>query len=201
MIGDLAGPELMPMDIDMDANLLIPDVALPAPKALLKDGKTSKTQVSQQLSKIAASECGKQNCSAWLLIIVAHIRNMCLTCQINLIYGNPCIDIDCGWCSSCCHDTPPDPHPHLLPVPSISDDPQSPIEDDLDKTPKWQWLTRKDLIIAAQRLMTAACHIWLLPPVHEEAAFLSYTCFLTDTDIKNITCDLHLVSLKEVLVN
>jgi len=204
-IGDLACPNLMPMDIDIDTHLSIPDVSeltLQALKVLLKNGKF---QVSWQHSKIAASDCRKQICSAWLLIIAVHIRNVCITCQINLIYGNPCINIDYGHCSSCCHDTPPDPHcltSSVAPLSDIQDkDIESAIEDGLDKILKWQQLTRKDLMLVTHQLIEAACHIWLSPPMHLEAGFLSFTCFLTKIDIKNIACDLHLVASKEALAN
>jgi len=74
-------------------------------------------------------------------------------------------------------------------------------DNNLDKTPKWQRLTHKDIVIVTHQLNTAAHHIWLSPPMRQEAGFLSYTCFLTETDIKNIAHNLHLVLLKEALAN
>jgi len=59
-----AGPDLMPMDIDVDACISISNASqqiLSVPKALLDHSKAGKCQVSRQHSKIAASERGSRS--------------------------------------------------------------------------------------------------------------------------------------------
>lgn len=48
-----------------------------------------------------------KSCISLLLAISAHVRKMCITRQINIVYGNPGFKQDCGRCSSCAPESIP----------------------------------------------------------------------------------------------
>jgi len=199
-LGIAMGPE--PMDIDIDNGSSMPNQKNSvAPQEALKNGRIAKSRSSIPRLKTRLTKSGKPICTSRLLIIAAHLRNVCITRQINLIYGNPCIDIDCGHCSSCSPDSPPDPCPLISSsLADLSDmlAPES-IINESDKTPKWQRLTWKDYPLVIDPLWQAAWHIWLSSPMLPEASFLSVTCFLSKANIKNIVQDFHPLLSKDVL--
>ena len=195
------GPE--PMDIDIDNGSLMPNQKNSvAPQEALKNGRIAKSRSSIPCLKTRLTKSGKPICTSRLLIIAAHLRNVCITRQINLIYGNPRIDVDCGHCSSCSPDTPPDPRPLIPSSPANLSDmsaSESVIINESDKTPMWQRLTRKDYPLVIDPLRQAAWHIWFSSPMRPEANFLSVTCFLSERHIKNIVQDFHLLLSKDNL--
>lgn len=155
-----------------------------------KNAKKSKKSKSTAL-QVALAAPGKRHCMAVRLVIAAHIRKVCITRQLNIIYDNPGVLEDCGRCSSCNPDLLPEPRP--LPPVASPEALQLP-----DKTPSYMKLTGNDIEYVTKELEKAARALWTSER-HPDALLLSSRCFFSPATIKKVTHNFHLVISKDTL--
>jgi superfamily II DNA/RNA helicase len=84
----------------------LPGLSIPAQVGKSKGG-LKKTK-SAETTVLPHPAPGKRSCASLPLILAAHARQLCITRQINMIYGNPGVNRNCGQCSSCVVHAIPD---------------------------------------------------------------------------------------------
>ncbi|THH04411.1 hypothetical protein EW146_g10187 [Bondarzewia mesenterica] len=152
-------------------------------------------------NRAAKRQIEGSRCISQLLIVAAHVQKMCITQQVNMIYGNPGTLVDCGRCSSCIPDQVPEARPSVSKptAAAVSSENHELVVREGDKTPRYLRLTRNDIKNVASELRVEAIRIRSVPPIHPDALMLRASCFLSDDEIDAITRDFHLVTSFDVL--
>ncbi|KAF5370439.1 hypothetical protein D9615_009741 [Tricholomella constricta] len=209
----------IPTPAPVDAPLPAPSPGVPT-QSLTVSSPLSKAVSTSKIHRPAAkknppkSSASRQPCSALLLVIGAHLRGLCITLQINMIYHNPNTSHNCGRCSSCIPQPRPRARvsstsssvssqvpimlqrPAFLPAPTTNDSTDS-IK---AKLPGHRKLTQKDSEEISNRLIKAA-HRILYSSMSSApyTLFISPKCFLPPHFIKAITTDLYLITTEAIL--
>ncbi|KAJ7715202.1 P-loop containing nucleoside triphosphate hydrolase protein [Mycena metata] len=137
---------------------------------------------------------GQRTCISLLLVFAAHARNLCITRQINMIYGNPGVDKDCGRCSSCVGDVVPGPR-ELLPATQ----PAAPVVDtETEKIPGWMKPQAKDLKGVAEKLEKIVRSISWSRPRRPDALLVGAKVLFPPTISSAITTDFLLITSHDV---
>ncbi|KAJ7494343.1 P-loop containing nucleoside triphosphate hydrolase protein [Mycena galericulata] len=139
----------------------------------------------------AVAKPGNRTCTSLLLVFAAHARNRCITRQLNMIYGNPGVDKDCGRCSSCVGDTIPEPRAVATADPPDVDVPDAEPE----KIPGFMKPQVKDLKVVTEKLQKCAQTIRWSQPRRTDSLLVGAKVFLPPDVISAITADfLHIIS-------
>ncbi|KAJ7619941.1 P-loop containing nucleoside triphosphate hydrolase protein, partial [Mycena polygramma] len=138
---------------------------------------------------------GARTCSSLLLIFAASGRDLCVTRQINMVYGNPGVDKDCGRCSSCIGDTVPEPRAK----PTHADGGETDIVDPAaEKVPAYMKPQTKDLKMVTEKLEQSARTIQWNQPRGPDALLVGARIFLPPRIISAITTDFLLITSEEI---
>ncbi|KAJ7588079.1 P-loop containing nucleoside triphosphate hydrolase protein [Mycena floridula] len=188
---------------DLDSRLLEaidpPEPEAPPPTKRRKMTTSKKPSVKKRSSKATAPTKGpsKSKDLAMQLVLAAHIRRRCLIRQINVIYGNPGANVDCGRCSVCIPDIAPSARPLSTDLPPI-DPALPPAVIKKVRTPKGK-PTIAELDDVAAKIEAGFIDIYISAPPRSSFIFLSPRCILPAPTIKLITTNFLDVTTKEVL--
>ncbi|KAJ7806318.1 hypothetical protein B0H13DRAFT_1929653 [Mycena leptocephala] len=148
-----------------DTSAMAPAQSAPenAPENIPPGDTTSSAKKSKKAKKGKfeglAAKPGQRTCSSLLLVFAAHARDRCITRQLNIIYGNPGVQKDCGRCSSCVGDNVPEPR--TIPA-SIPADQLDTVDPEAEKMPTYMKPQLKDLKTIVEKLEKSAYIISLI---------------------------------------
>ncbi|KAJ7652479.1 hypothetical protein DFH06DRAFT_1206207 [Mycena polygramma] len=138
---------------------------------------------------------GQRTCTSLLLIFAAHGRNRCVNRQINIVYGNPGVDKDCGRCSSCVGDIVPEPRkPLAVAEEQPKDDGADP---EAEKVPGYLKPQAKDLKAVADKLEKSARTIRWSQPRRSDTLLIGARIFLPPDIVGSITADFLLIKSED----
>ncbi|KAJ7448750.1 P-loop containing nucleoside triphosphate hydrolase protein, partial [Mycena latifolia] len=143
--------------------------------AAQKAKKSKKPGTEKTLGTVAKP--GQRTCISLLLVFAVHACDRCITRQLNVVYGNPGVDKDCGRCSSCVGDQVPEPREVVVADKPDVDLPDTEME--VEKVPGYMKPQVKDLKLAAEKLETSARTIRWSQPRRADALFVGARVFFT----------------------
>lgn len=175
----------------------------PSTAAVVTSGQLQNTRTTKTVAQKSPAISPKL-CPSLRLIIAAHIQQVCITRQINMIYRNLKVDVNCRRCSSC--SPVPEPSPRPRPLTTMSTNPPS-SETVLadcdgtppaikDSTPAYMKLIQKDVADVTAQLQDLACDLQIAGPWRPEFIGISPECFLPLPYIQRITHNFHLITSK-----
>ncbi|KAJ7201810.1 P-loop containing nucleoside triphosphate hydrolase protein [Mycena pura] len=166
----------------------------PAGNTAASSKKSKKAKKAQETPGVIAKP-GQRTCNSLLLIFAAHARDRCITRQINIIYGNPGVDKDCGRCSSCVGDVVPEPRKREVAqdnTDQVNRDPE------VEKVPSYMKPLVKDLKAIGEKLENSARTIrWSRAP-RPDALLIGTRIFLPPDLINTITADFLSITSEEI---
>ncbi|PSS06893.1 hypothetical protein PHLCEN_2v3495 [Hermanssonia centrifuga] len=161
----------------------------------------------QKLSKKTSAKDAlllkKTLCPSLRLAIAAHIRGACISRQINIIYQNPNVGVNCERCSTCRPRSIPNPYPlpSELAMTSLGGSKAAPTLSIVktNGTPAYMKLSTKDIAHVTETLRNAARQIQSSLPMRSEFLFVGSQTFLRGSFIQRITADFHLITSQDIL--
>ncbi|KAJ6455987.1 P-loop containing nucleoside triphosphate hydrolase protein, partial [Mycena vitilis] len=182
---------------DMVDAMAYPEAEIVPAVPAATSAKSKKTKKPKEAPGAVAKlgKPGQRTCTSLLLIFAAHGRNRCVNRQINIVYGNPGVNKDCGRCSSCVGDVVPEPR---KPLAAAEEQPKDDVVDpEAEKVPGYLKPQAKDLKVVADKLEKSARTIRWSQPRRSDTLLIGARVFLPPDIVSSITADFLLITSED----